>query len=108
MLIVLSLFGVVPAAYGVVIFAATLINNIIHYFNRKARIEKYYQVFMHIIRTLNNSKELTKLDIPELSVYFKRIDEIVDSFRGFQRGSFLVFFGPQSRVGAVANVLGLW
>lgn len=99
-LVVLSVLGIVPAAYGIILFVATLVNNIIHYFNRKARIEKYYQVFMHIIRTLNNAKELTRLSIPELSAYFKRIDEIVASFKGFQRGSFLVFFDSRRGEGS--------
>lgn len=105
MLIVLSLFGIVPTVYGIVIFAATLVNNVIHYFNRKAKIEKYYQVFMHIIRTLNNSKELTKLSISELSEYFNRIDKIVASFRGFQRGSFLVFFDSKRGEGSFWDLM---
>ena len=100
----LSVLEIVPVAYGIVIFACTLVNNIIHYFNRKAKIEKYYQVFMHIIRTLNSAKELAKLDIPELKIYFDEIDQITDTFKSFERGAFLVFFDSRRGQGSFWDV----
>lgn len=103
-LVVLSIFEIVPVAYGIVIFACTLVNNIIHYFNRKAKIEKYYQVFMHIIRTLNSAKELAKLDIPELEDYFEEINQIADSFKAFERGAFLVFFDNKRGQGSFWDI----
>ena len=99
-LMVLSLFGIVPAAYGVILFLFTIVNNIIHYFNRKTKIEKYFQVFMYIIRTLDSAEELAKLKIPELEEYFSRIQEISKEFTDFRKGSFLVFFDSKRGQGS--------
>lgn len=100
LLMVLSAFHIVPAIYGVVMFVCTIINNIIHYFNRKAQVEKYFQVFMYIIRMLNSAKELVKLEIPEIAQYISEMKEILVRFRGFERGSYLVFFDSKRGEGS--------
>lgn len=99
-LIALSFFGVVSPAYGIVLFVCTLVNNLIHYFNRKAQIEKYFQVFMYIIRMLKNAKDLVKLDVPELKDYFDRIKELTKAFSDLEKGSFLVFFDSRKGQGS--------
>lgn len=99
-LMVLSVFNVLSPIYGVILFVFTLVNNIIHYFNRKAQIEKYFQVFKYIIRMLDNAQELTKLDIPELKEVFTRIDKITKQFADVKRGSFLVFFDGKKGEGS--------
>lgn len=100
LLMVISVFGVLSPIYGVILFVFTLVNNIIHYFNRKAQIEKYFQVFKYIIRMLDNAKELTKLDIPELKDVFARINEITKQFADVERGAFLVFFDGKKGEGS--------
>lgn len=87
----LSVFQIVPAVYGVVLFICTIVNNIIHYFQRKSRIEKYYNVFMYIIRMLDGAKELEKNSTEKTEPYFKRLKEITHTFSGFERGAFIVF-----------------
>ena len=99
-LIVLSVFGMVNSVYGIVLFICTLVNNIVHYFKRKAGIEKYFNVFMYIIRMLGGARELAKKDIPELKEYLDRISEITDSFKEMERGSFLVFFDSKQGQGS--------
>ena len=91
----LSVFQIVPAVYGVVLFICTIVNNIIHYFQRKSRIEKYYNVFMYIIRMLDGARELSKNSTEKTEPYFKRLKEITHSFAGFERGSFIVFCKKQ-------------
>lgn len=87
----LSVFQIVPAVYGVVLFIFSVINNIIYYFQRKASIEKYYNVFMYIIRMLEGAKALQKNPIDKINPYLKRLKEISHDFAGFERGSFIVF-----------------
>ena len=99
-LIGLSLFEIVPAIYGIILFVFTLINNITHYFNRKTQIEKYFNVLMYIIRMLNGAKELEKKEIPEIKEYLERIKEINGMFGDFKRGSFLVFFDSKRGQGS--------
>lgn len=87
----LSVFQIVPAVYGVVLFICTVVNNIIYYFQRKSRIEKYYNVFMYIIRMLEGAKTIEKNSMDKAEPYLKRLREISRDFAGFERGSFIVF-----------------
>lgn len=99
-LIVLSVFTSIPAVYGVVMFVCCIINNIMHYFQRKAHIEKYYNVFQYVIRVLEGAKSLMKTDIAELSDYWKRLKEITDMFQDFERGAFIVFVDSKKGEGS--------
>lgn len=101
----LSVFHIVPAIYGVVLFVCTVVNNIIHYFQRKSRIEKYFNVFMYIIRMLDSAKRLEKISIYKVQPYFNRLKEITHTFADFERGSFLVFFDSKQGVGSFWDVL---
>ncbi|MCI8409584.1 MAG: hypothetical protein HFJ09_10010 [Lachnospiraceae bacterium] len=87
----LSVFQIVPAVYGVVLFVCTVVNNIIYYFQRKSHIEKYYNVFMYIIRMLEGAKTIEKNSMDKVEPYLKRLREISHDFAGFERGSFIVF-----------------
>lgn len=88
----ISVFGIIPGVYGVVLFVCTIINNVFFYFNRKSRISKYFNVFMYIIRMLKGAKELQKKSTKQVEAYTSRMNDIVKEFAGFERGSFLVFF----------------
>lgn len=87
----LSIFQIVPAVYGAVLFVCTIVNNIIYYFQRKSQIEKYYNVFMYIIRMLEGAKSIEKNSMDKVEPYLKRLREISKDFAGFERGSFIVF-----------------
>lgn len=104
-LTVLSVFTPIPGVYGVVLFVCCIINNIIHYFQRKARIEKYFNVFMYIIRVLEGAKSLVKKDIPEIKPYLERLKEITKMFEDFERGSFIVFFDTRSGQGSFWDII---
>lgn len=93
----LSCVTSIPAIYGVVMFVCSVVNNIIHYFHRKAKIEKYFSVFMYIIRVLDGAKSIQKLSIPKLQKYFMRLQEITKMFADFERGSFIVFFDNKAQ-----------
>lgn len=99
-LIGLSVVNILPPIYGVVLLVCMIINNVIRYFNRKARIEKYFQVFMYIIRMLQGADSLVKLQIKELQPYFDEIKAILDTFKDLQKGSFLVFFDSRKGSGS--------
>lgn len=96
----LSVFQILPAVYGVVLFICTVVNNIIHYFQRKARIEKYFNVFMYMIRMLDGAKELEKNSMDKVQPYLDRLKEITRTFADFERGSFLVFFDTKKGAGS--------
>lgn len=104
-LMILSVFTPIPGVYGVVLFVCCIINNIIHYFQRKARIEKYFNVFMYIIRVLDGAKSLVKKDIPEIKPYLDRLKEISKMFEDFERGSFIVFFDSRSGQGSFWDII---
>lgn len=100
----LSVFQIVPAAYGVVLFICSIINNIFYYFHRKSRIEKYFNVFMYIIRMLDGAKEIGKYSMEEIRPYFRRLNEITRTFADFERGSFLVFFDSRQSGGSFWDI----
>ena len=104
-LTVLSVFTQIPGVYGVVLFVCCIVNNMIHYFQRKARIEKYFNVFMYIIRVLEGAKALVKKDIPEIKPYLDRLKEITKMFEDFERGSFIVFFDSRSGQGSFWDII---
>ena len=104
-LMILSVFTPIPGVYGVVLFVCCIINNIFHYFQRKARIEKYFNVFMYIIRVLDGAKSLVKKDIPEIKPYLDRLKEISKMFEDFERGSFIVFFDSRSGQGSFWDII---
>lgn len=104
-LMILSVFTWIPGIYGVVLFVCCIINNMIHYFQRKARIEKYFNVFMYIIRVLEGAKALVKKDIPEIKPYLDRLKDITKMFEDFERGSFIVFFDSRSGQGSFWDII---
>ncbi|HWT27821.1 MAG TPA: hypothetical protein VN131_07765 [Mobilitalea sp.] len=89
LLVSVGLIFVSPGLGGIftVIF---VINNIYHYYSRKANIEKFLSVFSYILRLLDNAKGIHQLDIPELKKYTDTLKQDTEVFRKFRKRSFVL------------------
>lgn len=65
-------------------------NNMVQYYKRKAKIEKYFNVFASILRLLSGMKKICELDIPELDRYIAELREEEVRFRKFRKGASMV------------------
>lgn len=74
-------------AVGVIITVGFIANNIIQYYRRKAQIEIYFSVCLYVVRLLARSKEIIKLEIPEIKQYTDQLDKSISSFSSFLKGS---------------------
>ncbi len=80
-------------SYFVIVVVSIAIYNMVTYYQRKAEMERYYQLLAYIVRTVHFSKEVSEMNIPELDKYFKLLSEKAKLFDGFCRGSGLVVGG---------------
>lgn len=103
-LVALSVFNIISPIYGIIMMVICVINNVINYFRRKDKIKNYFQVFKYIIRILENAKNLTDCGVPHLDQYFARINELVDGFKDFKRGAFLVFIDSKRGEGSFFDI----
>lgn len=92
----------VPLAIGMMVtFSAgslplillLLIWNIVSYYRRKGAIEPYLITFSYIMKMLDTSKELSELNMEEVSEYTGRILEVRKKFRKFRFGSSVLMSG---------------
>lgn len=97
-----ALIFVNPGLGGVGTFAFVIIN-IFHYYSCKAKIENYITVFSYIFRLLDNSKEIIRLDLPEIKNYTEYLREDIKYFNKIKRGSFLL--APKSPSGNIMDAL---
>lgn len=65
----------------------SVINNIYHYYMRKAKIEMYLTVFSYILRLLDSIKGILALEIPEIKTYTDTLKKDTDVFKRFKRGA---------------------
>lgn len=77
----------------VLFFICIAVYNMLTYYRRKAEMERYYQLFSYIVKTVHFAKDVAGLDIPELEKYFKRLLDKAKKFDKFCRGSSLVVGG---------------
>lgn len=82
----IALIGINPGVGGIctILF---VINNMYQYYREKAGIEKYLTVFSFIIRLLDGTKEIYKLDIPEINKYTDELKKDAQIFKKFRKGS---------------------
>jgi DNA mismatch repair ATPase MutS len=85
----IGLIFLVPGLGGVLTFGV-IVGNILHYYNCKAKIDNYLTVFSYIFRLIDNTKDLIRLNIPEIEEYRKRLKQNTDHFGKIRRGGFLV------------------
>lgn len=77
----------------ILITIAIAVYNMVTYYQRKTEMDKYYQLFAYIVKTVRFAKDVARLDIPELKPYFERLREKAGRFDQFCRGSGLVVGG---------------
>ena len=80
-------------SYFIMIAIGIAIYNMVTYYQRKAEMERYYQLLAYILRTVHFAKDVSKLDIPELEGYLNTLSEKAKLFDGFCRESGLVVGG---------------
>lgn len=78
-----------PAIGGILTFGFVA-NNIIQYYRRKAQIEVYFSVCMYVVRLLTQSKDIIKLNIPDIKDYTTQLEDSINSFHRFMKGSFIL------------------
>lgn len=79
----------------IIVFIIVVIYNVFSYYKDKAMLEPYIQLFGFIVRTVEQSKEIVKLDIPGLEKYMDKLNDCIKSFKKFSRSSSLIAGGGQ-------------
>lgn len=77
-------------SYGGMLVLLFFINNVYQYYRQKAKIENYLTVFAYILRLLDSTKEIDKLDIKEIEKYTDALKRDRDAFKNFKRGAAIV------------------
>lgn len=95
--------GISPTV-GILLFIICLFNNIIQYYKRKAGIEKYFIIFLYILRLLNSVKRVSNLKIPELQEYLDYLKKSTQVFRKFKRGSSLLLIDTKRGEGGLGDI----
>jgi len=98
----LGLIFVKPAIGGI-LTTVTLANNIFQYYKVKSRIENYLAVISYIIRLLDSSNNIYKLDIPEIREYSVQLKQEYGRFKKFRRGA--IMLAPSKPSGDFADML---
>ena len=80
-------------SYFLLVLAGVAIWNMVTYYQRKAEMERFYQLLAYIVRTVHFAKDVSKLDIPPLQEYLDTLSEKAKLFDKFCRGSGLVVGG---------------
>lgn len=75
-----------PGAGGILTFLF-FVNNTFRYFVEKAKIDKYLTVYSFILRLLNKSESIIRMDIPEIKMYMDAIKQDISLFQNFRRGA---------------------
>jgi len=94
-LMILGLLGSIaliffnPAMGGLLTFVMVA-NNMIQYYQKKAKIEAYLNVCSYIIRLLSCIKDFTKLNIPEVKEYISKLETASHKFDQFKKGARVV------------------
>lgn len=83
--------------------AFIVVNNIIQYYKEKGEIENYLIVFAFIFRLLDQSKEIYKLDIPELKAYTDELKKDAGIFNKYRRYGGLLT--PKQASGNLADLI---
>lgn len=69
------------------------VTNMISYYQRKAEMEKFYQLFAYIVNMVDFAEKISGEPVPELEHYLERLGRTARKFDGFCRWSGLVVGG---------------
>ena len=86
---------------GGVLLLGFMVFNLLTYYKRKGEIESYYSVITYLIRMLSYAEQIAGEDIPELRVYFDRLQHHVTALRAFRKGAPAVV--PQNPTGDILS-----
>lgn len=79
----------------VAVAVGVAIANMITYYQRKAEMEKFYQLFAYIVNMVDFAEKISKIPVPELGHYLERLGTIAGEFDRFCRWSGLVVGGAK-------------
>lgn len=89
--------------YGGAFTGLFVVFNMYYYYKEKSLIEKYLTVFAFIVRLLDGTKEIYKLDIPEIKKYTDEIKQDAQHFRQFRKGS--KWLTPKQASGSFTEII---
>jgi len=75
---------------GIMATLGVFFYNVLSYFKRKGEIENYYTVVAYILRTIDLSGEISKLDYEELAPYMGKLKERLEVFKEITKGAALI------------------
>ena len=81
---------------GVLFIIGSCAYTIITYYKTKSRIDSFFTCVRQIVAMINAAKNITKLNLPELSEYNKRLSEGINTFRKITNNSWLLVSGKTS------------
>jgi len=85
----IGLIFIHPSFGGMLTFLF-FVNNIYQYYQHKAKIENYLAVFSFVLRLLDNTSKIEKLNITEIKKYTDALNSDREVFKKFERGSAIV------------------
>jgi DNA mismatch repair ATPase MutS len=102
LLLSVALIFVNPGLGGIGTFAFVIVN-IFHYYSCKVKIENYITVFAYLLRLLDSTNHIIKLDLPQIRDYTKQLKEDIKYFSKIKRGSFIL--APKSVNGNLVDAV---
>jgi len=83
-------FAFLKPAIGVIATVVVVSYNLTTYMKRRGELDAYLSSVTHLIRLLYATEDVTKLDVPELSVYIARMKELNKHFAAFKRNFWII------------------
>jgi len=107
-LTVVLLIGAITLAFlkpsvGVVATIVVISYNLTSYMKRRGELDAYLSAITYLIRLLYASEDVTKLDVPELSVYVERMNRLNKHFAAFKRNFWII--GSRKPTGDMMDML---
>lgn len=98
----LILMTVLEVGVGFTVMLMMLVWDVFRYYKRKGAIQPYLTTFSYILKMLDASKEISKLEIAEVQEYVDHIADIRKKFKKFRFGSSLLM-SAQRETGSLAE-----
>ncbi len=83
-------FAFFKPAIGVIATVVVVSYNLTTYMKRRGELDAYLSSVTHLIRLLYATENVTRLDVPELSVYVARMKELNKHFAAFKRNFWII------------------
>ena len=88
---------------GIVATCAVIIWNLTSYMKRKGELDAYLSTVTYLIRLLYATEDMTKLAVPELSLYTERMKSLNRHFQSFKRNFWII--GSRKPTGDMMDML---